>query len=59
MILFDIINETFLGMDVKDVINFLSRPIISLNRKEQNELAIFYHSYKSSDFDKFYDEINE
>ena len=59
MILFDIINETFLEMDVKDVVNFLSRPIISLNKKEQNELAIFYHSYKSADFDKFYDEINE
>ena len=59
MILFDILNETFLGLDVKDVVNFLSRPIISLNGKEQNELAIFYHSYKSDDFNKFYDEIKD
>ena len=59
MILFEILNETFLGLDAKDVVNFLSRPIISLNGKEQNELAIFYHSYKSDDFNKFYDELKD
>jgi len=59
MILFDIINETFLGIGVKHIINFLSRPIISLNGKEQDKLSMFYHSYKSSDFNKLYDEINQ
>ena len=59
MILFDIINETFIGLGSRDIVNFLSRPIISLNTKETNELAIFYHAYKSSDFNKFYNKMNE
>ena len=59
MILFDIMNETFLGTGIKDVINFISRPIISLKGKEKNELKIFYNNYKSSDFDKFYNEISD
>ena len=59
MILFDIINKTVLGTGIKDVINFLSRPIISLKGKEKNELQIFYNNYKPSDFDKFYNEIGE
>ena len=57
MILFDILNETFLGNDVIDIINFLSRPIISLTGKEKNEFPMFYHRYKTNDFDKFYGEI--
>ena len=59
MILFDIMNKTVLGTGIKDVINFLSRPIISLKGKEKNELQIFYNNYKPSDFDKFYNEIGE
>ena len=59
MILFDIMNKTVLGTGIKDVINFLSRPIISLKGKEKNELQIFYNKYKPSDFDKFYNEIGE
>jgi hypothetical protein len=59
MILFDIMNETFLGTGIKDVINFISRPIISLKGKEKNELKMFYNNYKSSDFDKFYNEISD
>ena len=59
MILLDILNETLLGQEVINIINFLSRPIISLKGKEQNDLAIFYRSYKSSDFNKFYDDLNE
>ena len=59
MLLLDIINETFLGNGIKDVINFLSRPIISLKEKPVNELAVFYKGYGSSDFNKFYNELNE
>ena len=59
MILLDIMNETLLSVGYKDVINFLGRPIISLKGKEKDELSIFYHGYKSSDFNKFYNEINE
>ena len=58
MILLDILNETFLSSENKDIINFLSRPIISLKGKEKNELSIFYNNYKSSDFNKFYDETS-
>ena len=57
MILFDILNETFLGNDAIDIINFLSRPIISLKEEVKNEFPIFYHRYKTNDFDKFYGEI--
>ena len=59
MILLDIINETILGLSIKNVINFLSRPIISLKGKERNDVAIFYRRYKSSDFKKFLAEVNE
>ena len=59
MILFDIINETLLSVGLKDVINFLSRPIISLNGKKDNSLNIFYQGYKSSNFKNFYGEIKE
>ena len=59
MILFDIMNETLLSVGYKDIMNFLSRPIISLKGKEENVFSIFYHGYKSSDFDKFYNGIND
>ena len=59
MLLIDIINETFLVEDKKDIINFLSQPIISLKGKKKNDLPIFYHSYNSSDFNKFYFELDE
>ena len=59
MILLDILNETLLGQELINIINFLSRPIIALKGKEQNDLAIFYHNYKSSDFNKFYDNLND
>ena len=57
MILFEILNKTVLGNHVIDIINFLSRPIISLKEEEINELPLFYHRYKTNDFDKFYGEI--
>jgi len=59
MLLFDIINESLVGTDVKDIINFLSRPIISVKKKNENELAVFYNNYKSSDFKKLYTRLTE
>ena len=59
MILFDIINETIFGTGEKNIVNFLSRPIISLKGKEKNKIPIFYKRYESSDFNKFYYELNE
>ena len=59
MILLDIMNETILGLSIKNIINFLSRPIITLKGKVKNELTIFYRRYKSSDFKKFIGDFNE
>ena len=53
MVLFDIINETILDDDKKHIINFLSRPILYLDKKENKN--IFYQNYYEKDFDKFYD----
>ena len=53
MVLFDIINETILDDDKKNIINFLSRPILHLDKKENKN--IFYQNYYEKDFDKFYD----
>lgn len=55
MILFDIINKTILDEKKKDIINFLSRPILSLNKNSYEEKDVFYDSYKENDFDKFYE----
>ena len=57
MVLFDIINETLLGEEKKNIINFLSRPLLSLDKKENKN--IFYQNYYETDFDKFYDGYQE
>ena len=57
MILFDIINQTIIDGNKKQIINLLSRPILSINDKEKHELDIFYKNYKENDFEKFYDDI--
>ena len=56
--LFNIINETILDDHVKSIVNFLSRPIISINKdNSKNDIEEFYRSYKENDFNKFYDEF--
>ena len=57
MVLFDIINETLLDEQKKNIINFLSRPLLSLDKKENKN--IFYQNYYETDFDKFYDGYQE
>ena len=57
MVLFDIINETLLDEEKKNIINFLSRPLLSLDKKENKN--IFYQNYYETDFDKFYDGYQE
>ena len=57
MALFDIINETLLDEEKKNIINFLSRPLLSLDKKENKN--IFYQNYYETDFDKFYDGYQE
>ena len=57
MILFDIINQINLNNSNKTVINFLCRPIISLEKSQRSEFDEFYKTYKEKDFKKFSDEI--
>ena len=59
MILLDIINEALLNNNRKNIIKFLSRPIISINRKEDNYLNDFYNNYYEDDFDNFYLDVFE
>ena len=53
MILFDIMSEALLDEDKKNIINFLSRPLLYLNKQENKN--IFYQNYYENDFDKFCD----
>ena len=59
-ILFDKINEININNKEKALMNFISRPIISVyNKDEKNEFAEFYENYENKSFDKYYEEITE
>ena len=53
MILFDLVNQITLDDNKKTIINFLCRPVISLNNEQKIELDEFYKKYKERDFKKF------
>ena len=53
------INQILLDDKEKILMNFLSRPIISIESEEKNELEKFYEHYEDRDFDKYYEEIVE
>ena len=57
MILFDILNRTFLDDNKKEIVNFLCRPIITVNKNEKNSCDEFYKIYSEKDFDKFVNNI--
>ena len=59
MLLFDIINQTILEDNIKHIINFVSRPVLSLNKNEDDESESFYKNYTNTEFDKFSKEIYE
>ena len=59
IILFDIINQTILGSDKKQIINFLCRPMISIKKKSKGRFDDFYNNYKEKDFNKYCDCIQE
>ena len=59
MILFDIQNLTMIDDNTKPILNFLSRPIISVNQKIKVEFAEFYKNYRERDFNKYSDKIQE
>ena len=59
MILFDLFNQNSLDENKKNIINFLSRPIISIDKKVKHKFAEFYGNYREKDFNKFYDSVQD
>jgi len=59
MILLDIINKTLLEDNMNSIINFVSRPIFSINKNKENEFESLYQTYNNGEFDKFFNELNE
>ena len=59
MYLFDIINQTIINGNKKNIINLLSRPLISIKKKKKKEEEIFYKEYEENNCDKFYEGIKE
>ena len=59
MILFDVTNQINIDTSKKSLINFLSRPVISINKKNKGEFDEFYKNYRERDFNKLYDQIKE
>ena len=58
-ILFDIINETILDEQIKSIVNFLCRPVISKNHEVKKNFSDFYRMYEQKDFNKFSDDLLE
>jgi len=59
MILFDLINQIIINDNKKQIINFLCRPIVSIDKKEKDKFDEFYRNYKEKDFNKFSEQIIE
>ena len=59
MLLFENMNEHLLNSNLKDIINFLYRPILSKNKIEEKELNELNQDYKEVYFNKFCDKICE
>jgi len=59
MLLLDLINKTTLDNNKKEIINFLYRPIISVDKKVKNEFNEIYDNYNEKNFNKYYDEIQD
>ena len=59
MFLLDIMNQILTNNNRKGIIKFLTQPIISINKKEENQLNEFYKNYCEADFDNFNFEVSE
>ena len=57
MILIDIINQSLLDENKNQIINFLCRPILSINKTEEYSFSQFYQNYRENDFDKLYEGV--
>ena len=58
-ILFSKINQIILDDKGNILMNFLSRPIISVDNKDKNDLEKIYENYEDKDFDNYYEQIME
>ena len=59
MLLFDLFNKIILDDSKKIIMNFLSRPVISLKNNQKNESDEFYRNYRERDFKKYIKEIQD
>ena len=59
MIIFDINNQLTLDNSRRTVMNFICRPVISVQKNSQYQFDEFYRNYKEKDFKKFSEEIQE
>ena len=61
MILLEIMSKTLVNNNnnKNGIIKFLSRPIVSVAKKEQRELDESFKNFEETDFDNFYYEISE
>ena len=57
MILFDFLNKIIIDENRIPIINFICRPIISLDKEEKNKYDDFYKNYREKDFNQFSEEI--
>ena len=53
------INQILLDEKEKILMNFFSRPIISIDTEENNEFEKLYDNYEDKDFDEYYEQIVE
>ena len=58
MILFDLLNNIMLNENKITILNFLSRPTISLNRDIEYPVLEFYQNYTKNDFEKYCETIS-
>ena len=59
MIIFDINNQLTLDNSRRTVMNFICRPVISVQKNSQYQFDEFYRNYQEKDFKKFSEEIQE
>ena len=59
MTLFENINKFVIDDDKIPILNFLCRPIISLNKDEKSRFDELYRTYRDKDFNKFQNKICE
>ena len=57
MILFDFINKIIIDENRIPIINFICRPIISLDKEEKNKYDDIYKNYREKNFNQFSNEI--